>query len=78
MVIEQDLKMYIRHLLMVQQSAIQKYAHIMLTASVKQTLPYALSQKELDATADKLKMKKGIIIVQDLSSTRMTASIINN
>ena len=78
MVIEQDLKMYIRHLLMVQQSAIQKYAHIMLAASVQQTSPYALSQKELDATADELKMKKGIIIVRDLSSTRMTATIINN
>ena len=78
MVIEQDLKMYIRHLLMVQQSAIQKYAHIMLAASVKHTSPYALSQKELDVTADELKMKKGIIIVRDLSSTRMSATIINN
>ena len=78
MVIEQDLKMYIRHLLMVQQNAIQKYAHIMLAASVKQTSPYALSQKELDQTADELKTKKGIILVRDLSSTRMSASIINN
>ena len=78
MVIEQDLKMYIRHLLLVQQNAIQKYAHIMLAASVKQTSPYALSQKELDVTADELKTKKGIILVRDLSSTRMTASIINN
>ena len=78
MVIEQDLKMYIRHLLLVQQNAIQRYAHIMLAASVKQTSPFALSQKELDTTADELKMKKGIILARDLSSTRMTASIINN
>ena len=63
---------------MVQQNAIQKYAHIILAASVKQTSPHALSQKELDMTADELKMKKGIIIVRDLSSTRMSASIINN
>ena len=78
MVIEQDLKMYIRHLLLIQQNAIQKYAHIMLAASVKQTSPFALAQKELDSTADELKTKKGIILVRDLSSTRMTASIINN
>ena len=69
MVIEQDLKMYIRHLLLIQQNAIQKYAHIMLAASVKQTSPFALAQKELDSTADELKMKKGIILVRDLSST---------
>ena len=50
----------------------------MLAASVKQTSPYALLQKELDMTADELKMKKDIIIVRDLSSTRMSASIINN
>ncbi len=78
MIIEQDLKMYIRHLLLVQQNAIQRYTHIMLSASVKQTSPFALTQKELDATADELKTNKGIILARDLSSTRMTASIINN
>jgi len=78
LVIEQDIKMYVRHLLLVQQNAIQKYAHIMLAASVRQTSPYALSQKELDQTADDLKLKKGIILIRDLSLTRMTASIIDN
>ena len=43
MVIEQDLKMYIQHLLLVQQNAIQKYAHFMLAASVHQTSAFALS-----------------------------------
>jgi hypothetical protein len=78
MIIEQDIKMYVRHLLLVQQNAIQKYAHIMLASSVRQTSPFALSQKELDQTADELKTKKGIILVRDLSSTRMEATIIDN
>jgi hypothetical protein len=46
MVMEQDIKMYIRHILLVQGDAIQKYAHIMLAASLHQVSPYALSQKE--------------------------------
>ena len=75
-VIEQDLKMYIRHLNMVQQQAIQKYAHVLLAASVHQTSPFALSQKELDKVADDLKTKKGIILARDLSATRMTGSVI--
>jgi hypothetical protein len=44
MVMEQDIKMYIRHILLVQEDAIQKYAHIMLAASLHQVSPYALSQ----------------------------------
>ena len=74
--IEQDLKMYIRHLNMVQQHAIQKYAHVLLAASVHQTSPFALAQKELDKVADDLKARKGIILARDLSATRMTGSII--
>jgi len=74
--IEQDLKMYIRHLNMVQQHAIQKYAHVLFAASVHQTSPFALSQKELDKVADDLKARKGIILARDLSATRMTGSII--
>jgi len=74
--IEQDLKMYIRHLNMVHQHAIQKYVHVLLATSVHQTLPFALSQKELDKVADNLKARKGIILARDLSATRMTGLII--
>ncbi len=77
MVMEKVIKMYIRHILLVQEDAIQKYAHIMLAASLHQVSPYALSQKELDKTADKLKMKKGIILVRDLTSARCEATIVN-
>ena len=77
MVMEQDIKMYIRHILLVQEDAIQKYAHIMLAASLHQVSPYALSQKELDKTADELKMKKGIILVRDLTSSRCEATIVD-
>jgi hypothetical protein len=77
MVMEQDIKMYIRHILLVQEDAIQKYTHIMLAASLHQVLPYALSQKELDNTADELKMKKGIILVRDLTSARCEATIVD-
>jgi hypothetical protein len=52
MVMEQDIKMYIRHILLVQEDAIQKYAYIMLVALLHQVSLYALSQKELDKTAD--------------------------
>jgi hypothetical protein len=54
---------------MVQQHAIQKYAHVLLAASVHQTSPFALAQKELDKVADDLKARKGIILARDLSAT---------
>jgi hypothetical protein len=77
MVMEQDIKMYIRHILLVQEDAIHKYAHIMLAASLHQVSPYALSQRELDKTADDLKIKKGIILVRDFTSARCDAATVD-
>ena len=78
LILEQDIKTYLRHLLLIQQDAIQKYAHVMLAASLHKTSPYALSQKELDKVADDHKIAKGIILAKELGSTRCSASIINN
>ena len=72
-VMEQDLKMMIRHMQTLQQLTLQKYAHILLAASLHKTSPYALSQMELDKLAGDMKIKNGLTLSKDLSQIRTTA-----
>jgi hypothetical protein len=75
---EQDLKMLIRHMQVIQQVTLAKYANVFLAASVQKTSPYALSQRELEQLANEVKLKRGLHLGRNMADVRTTVAIINN
>jgi len=76
--IEQDLKMIIRHLQVIQQLTLAKYANVFVAASLHQTSPYALSTKELQEMAKDVKRTRQLQLTQDIRLVHTTVAIIDN
>jgi len=75
---EQDLKMIIRHLQVIQQLTLAKYANLLMAAATHKTSPYALSQVELQKMADEVKLKNGLQLTRSIQSVLTTAAIVDN
>jgi hypothetical protein len=75
---EQDLKMIIRHMQVIQQLTLAKYSNVLLAAAIHKTSPYALSPKELENLADDVKLKRGVQLSRNLNDVSSTAAIIDN
>ena len=75
---EQDLKIIIRHMQVIQQLTLTKYANVLMAAQLGKTSPYAISQKELVFYSKQLQIEKGISIVTRVEDTKSTVALIDN
>jgi hypothetical protein len=75
---EQDLKIIIRYMHVVQQLTLTKYANVLMAAQLGKTSPYAISKQELVTYAKQLKTEKGIAIVTAVEETKSSVALIDN
>ena len=74
---EHDLKAMARHIQVVQQLTLSKYANVLLAASLHKTSPYALSQRELENMARELKTKNGMQLSTVINDVHTTAVVLD-
>ena len=75
---EQDLKIIIRHMQVILQLTLTKYANVLMAAQLGKTSPYAISRYELNTYGSQLKTEKGIQIVNRIEDTKSSVALINN
>ena len=71
-----DLKMHVMHMQTLLQVTMSKYAHILMSASIGRTSPYALKRQEIAEYSRSLPRARWL--VEDLSRVKTTAAIIDN
>ena len=71
-----DLKMHVMHMQTLLQVTMSKYAHILMSAAIGRTSPYALKRQEIAEFSRSL--PKSRWLVEDLSRVTTTAAIIEN
>ena len=71
-----DLKMHVMHMQTLLQVTMSKYAHILMSASIGRTSPYALKRQEIMEFSRSLPRARWL--VEDLSRVTTTAAIIDN
>ena len=75
---EQDLKIIIRHMQVILQLTLTKYANVLMAAQLGKTSPYAMSRYELSTYGAQLKTEKGIQIVNRVEDTKSSVALLNN
>jgi len=78
MTLDQDMKSLIRYIILLGESAVGKFANILLAAATGNVSPYALSSTELETTANAVKLKHNIQLTMDLRIVKMQALVRNN
>ena len=71
-----DLKMHVLHMQTLLQITMSKYAHILMSAAIGRTSPYALRQQEIGEFSKSL--PKSRWLVEDLSRVTTTAAVVDN
>ena len=77
-ILEEDLRAFLRHLQNVVQITLLKYNAAMLAAADTRTSPYVLPQKDLEDIADGLLRTKSIQITRDVNSVRTYTLVEDN
>ena len=77
-IMEQDLKQMIRHMQILQQLTLTKYANVLIAGQVGKTSPYAMSQSELIEQRNNIKIESGLIITDRIEDTKSTITVVNN
>ena len=75
---EQDLKIIIRYMQVIQQLTLTKYANVLMAAQLGKTSPYAISKQELISYGKELHNEKGIQIINRVEETKSTVALVNN
>jgi hypothetical protein len=75
---EQDLKIIIRYMQVIQQLTLTKYANVLMAAQLGKTSPYAMSRQELITYGKQINIEKGIQITDKVEDTKSTVALINN
>ena len=70
--LEADLRSYLRYLIALLESSSNKYVLVTLSASTGKASPLAITQKEITIIADRILKEKGIKLSTDISQIKMS------